>query len=308
MSISRRLRYEILRRDNYTCRYCGAKAPDVKLNVDAVVPEALGGSHKDPGNLVTACEDCNGGKTSSSPDAPLVADIAANALQWAQAIQVAQARMLDDLSAREANRVQFCEWWDTWRLGDDQRPIPKGPAWAQTVDQLVAAGLPMPTLKECIDLAMSRQKVKPVDTFRYMCGIAWRRVSDLQDSARAITVSAEGASANDGGARDETAIRDLFDTFLPEALRQAEADFAGKCAVENAIAGVMVDLLLLQAQIPWLLDMLPGGVGAEAQRAARVTLYNERGATFTVADFAERAITKARDILTPGWAHSDGPY
>ena len=67
MAISRRLRYEVLRRDSYTCRYCGAKAPDVKLNVDAVVPEALGGSHKDPSNLTTACEACNSGKTSSKP-------------------------------------------------------------------------------------------------------------------------------------------------------------------------------------------------------------------------------------------------
>ena len=28
MAVSKRLRYEILRRDNHTCRYCGASAPD----------------------------------------------------------------------------------------------------------------------------------------------------------------------------------------------------------------------------------------------------------------------------------------
>jgi hypothetical protein len=77
VAVSKRLRYEVFRRDNFTCRYCGGKAPDVKLNVDAVVPEALGGSHKD----VAACEACNGGKTSSSPDAPLVADVAERALE-----------------------------------------------------------------------------------------------------------------------------------------------------------------------------------------------------------------------------------
>ncbi|MEJ7724319.1 MAG: hypothetical protein WKF64_08445 [Ilumatobacteraceae bacterium] len=35
--ISRRLRFEILRRDGHTCRYCGARAPDVPLTVDHVI-------------------------------------------------------------------------------------------------------------------------------------------------------------------------------------------------------------------------------------------------------------------------------
>lgn len=74
MAVSQRLRYEILRRDNHACRYCGATAPDVKLNVDHVIPTSLGGSDK-PDNLVTACAECNGGKTSSMPNAMTVEDV-----------------------------------------------------------------------------------------------------------------------------------------------------------------------------------------------------------------------------------------
>jgi len=74
MAVSKRLRYEILRRDNHACRYCGATAPGVKLNVDHVIPQALGGSDK-PDNLVTACADCNAGKTSSMPNAMPVQDV-----------------------------------------------------------------------------------------------------------------------------------------------------------------------------------------------------------------------------------------
>lgn len=36
MAVSKRLRYEILRRDNHTCRYCGGAAPDVVLTEDAI--------------------------------------------------------------------------------------------------------------------------------------------------------------------------------------------------------------------------------------------------------------------------------
>lgn len=54
-------RFAVLRRDGFACRYCGAKAPDVVLHVDHVVPRSAGGSD-DEGNLVSACASCNLGK------------------------------------------------------------------------------------------------------------------------------------------------------------------------------------------------------------------------------------------------------
>lgn len=84
MAVSKRLRYEILRRDNHACRYCGATAPDAKLNVDHVIPQSLGG-HDKPDNLVTSCADCNAGKTSSMPNAMPVADVDQEAFRRAAA-------------------------------------------------------------------------------------------------------------------------------------------------------------------------------------------------------------------------------
>ena len=54
---------EILRRDDYTCQYCGQHATN--LTVDHVVPRRLGGQHAWD-NLVAACPSCNhrkGGRT-----------------------------------------------------------------------------------------------------------------------------------------------------------------------------------------------------------------------------------------------------
>lgn len=92
MAVSKRLRYEVLKRDNHTCRYCGATAPDVVLTVDHVTPVALGGTDE-PSNLVTACKDCNAGQPSTSPDAPLIDDVEQRSLQWAAAIKLAAARV-----------------------------------------------------------------------------------------------------------------------------------------------------------------------------------------------------------------------
>lgn len=198
MAVSKRLRYEVLKRDGYRCYYCGTTAGEAKLVVDAVVPEALGGSHKDPANLRAACDPCNNGKSSSSPDAPLVAAVAEDAARWAQAMNVAQGHMLADLDARERDREQFTEWWDAWTYGSgDQRSvIPRDPGWEHTVDRLLSAGLPLRILKGCIDLAMSHRKVKPENTFRYMCDIAWNKVSELQEMARSS--APPGAGPSDG--------------------------------------------------------------------------------------------------------------
>jgi 5-methylcytosine-specific restriction endonuclease McrA len=54
---------EIMRRDDYTCQYCGQRPP--VLTIDHVTPRHLGGGHTWD-NLVAACPHCNhrkGGRT-----------------------------------------------------------------------------------------------------------------------------------------------------------------------------------------------------------------------------------------------------
>ena len=54
---------EILRRDNFTCQYCGQRTS--VLTIDHVIPRHMGGEHTWD-NLVTACHNCNhhkGGRT-----------------------------------------------------------------------------------------------------------------------------------------------------------------------------------------------------------------------------------------------------
>jgi hypothetical protein len=62
VSVSKKSRFEVFKRDKFTCQYCGAKAPDVLLHVDHIEPKSKGGKN-DITNLITACVDCNGGKS-----------------------------------------------------------------------------------------------------------------------------------------------------------------------------------------------------------------------------------------------------
>ena len=61
-AIPKGMRFDVLKRDNYTCMYCGSKAPEVTLHVDHIIPWTLVKKHEIK-NLVTACSACNQGKS-----------------------------------------------------------------------------------------------------------------------------------------------------------------------------------------------------------------------------------------------------
>lgn len=65
--ISKKLRFEVFKRDAFTCQYCGAKPPEIVLVVDHIIPLLLGGKNNIL-NLITSCVDCNAGKAGTLLD------------------------------------------------------------------------------------------------------------------------------------------------------------------------------------------------------------------------------------------------
>lgn len=75
-------RENVLRRDDYTCAYCGARPPHRDLTLDHVVPRSRGGATRWE-NVVTACRKCNGDKGSRTPaEAHLSLAIKPTAPRW----------------------------------------------------------------------------------------------------------------------------------------------------------------------------------------------------------------------------------
>ncbi len=193
MAVSKRLRYEVLRRDGHACRYCGAKAPDVDLTIDHVAPVALGGSDE-PENLVTACADCNAGKSSTPPDAPLVANVADDALRWARAME--KATELDRKSKDDTAPVirAVDRKWKRWHVADDpSKPLPRPSDWKQNVENFIASGLVKDDLIDAIEVTMGAKGVYNRNLWRYFCGVCWNKVRARQEIARAL-IESEGGS------------------------------------------------------------------------------------------------------------------
>jgi hypothetical protein len=180
MPVSKRTRYEVLKRDNHTCRYCGGTAPDAILTVDHVTPVSLGGSD-DPSNLVAACRDCNYGKGSSNPDAELVEDVKVVDLRYADAVRRAAG-----ILANKDNEVEeyISAFGLAWNI---KHSTPDNAEWG--LRRLFEAGLPVAQMLDAVNIATNSRGV--YDRFNYFMGICWKRVTAIQETAKQILAAEE---------------------------------------------------------------------------------------------------------------------
>lgn len=172
MPVSKRTRYEVLRRDNHTCRYC--HATDSPLTVDHVTPVALGGSDS-PENLVAACRDCNAGKSSASPDASLVAEVREDALRHAELMRQAYAVLVQ----RIEDRGEYVEEVRSHL----RNPVPDD--WMLTVGRWFEMGVPVELVTDAADKALGKTSVSAAGRFKYMCGIVWNQAHAVDETAEA---------------------------------------------------------------------------------------------------------------------------
>lgn len=192
MGLSKRLRYEILRRDGHRCRYCGLEASEAELTVDHVVPTTLGGGDE-PQNLVACCRDCNAGKSSMPADAPIVEAVADDELRWAEAMKkaavIARANRRPILAAIKALDKEWMEWgYGAYHDNPFERPID----WKSSVETFIVGGLTKSDLVELVEVAMA-SKAMGDKKWSYFCGCAWKRLRERQEIARSLieTESAE---------------------------------------------------------------------------------------------------------------------
>lgn len=85
-ALSKTVRFEVFKRDKFTCQYCGKQAPDVVLHVDHIHPVSKGGEDTML-NYITSCEGCNAGK-----GARTLSDDSRVAKQRAEVAQLAEKR------------------------------------------------------------------------------------------------------------------------------------------------------------------------------------------------------------------------
>ena len=173
VSISKRLRFEVFKRDGFQCQYCGAVPPSVLLQCDHIEPVAKGGKTESD-NLITSCQPCNSGKSdrrlSDIPQA--LSDRAAEVIEREAQIAGYQAIMKERRMriAADAQEVveMFCALFRLSGCSKDDFVSIK-----RFIEKL--------GLEECLEAAeRAHQKDHYFPrAFRYFCGICWGKIREL---------------------------------------------------------------------------------------------------------------------------------
>lgn len=189
------IRFEVFKRDAFTCAYCGRRSPEVILEVDHVLAVSQGG-RDELDNLVTSCLECNRGKA-ARPLAPPGAGLQP---------QERSARIAE----HEAQIAEYSHWLAAQRAREDEdlrtvrEAYAKAPyahfidrktsywCWQDPSARIFIRRLGRYEVLDAIEIAIARfqpiHKSYPTMTkagyasenahrfWKFFCGICWRKI------------------------------------------------------------------------------------------------------------------------------------
>lgn len=177
--VSKKKRFEIFKRDGFACQYCGAHPPNVVLEIDHVIAVADGGSNEEP-NLITACFDCNRGKSNR----PL-SDIPRSLSDRADEIAEREAQIGGYEAAMRAHRARVEEEGMTVlaRVLESFSKMEGIPTkdFISIKNFIIRLGLH--EVLNSIDIAEVQGPRYYDKWFKYFCGVCWRKIRDSEGQA-----------------------------------------------------------------------------------------------------------------------------
>lgn len=173
-AISKKTRFEVFKRDNFTCQYCSAKPPKVPLEIDHLLPVCKRGTnHID--NLITACFDCNRGKSGNE-----LTSIPQTVVEKSEGKRIALQQY------KEYQKI----------LADEKLQIEKDIDYVEEVFSLIFDGsifndrfrisikkfikeLGVEVVRESMETACNSRRIyKSEPALSYFCGICWNKIRE----------------------------------------------------------------------------------------------------------------------------------
>lgn len=167
------MRFEVFKRDNFTCQYCSAKPPKVPLEIDHIQPVSKGGKNTKE-NLITACFDCNRGKSNIElSDIPPTLSEKADRMKLAQKQYSDYKRLLkkqQKIIESEIDEVDsiFINFFEDYCLSSRFRITVK-----KFIEQLGSE-----SVSDAMEIACDKIYYDHDKALKYFCGICWHRIRE----------------------------------------------------------------------------------------------------------------------------------
>lgn len=166
---SRKVRFDVFKRDGFTCQYCGRTPPAIMLELDHVIPKSRGGA-EGIDNYITSCFDCNRGKGKHNLDAitPGVAktlELIKEKRKQLKAFNrlIEQQEQQYEIGVQAVNEA-FCDNFS------EKIPTDK---FNRTSTKRFLSLLPLEKVKDAMFIACTKKSEDPEEALRYFCGICW---------------------------------------------------------------------------------------------------------------------------------------
>lgn len=169
--ISKRVRFEVFKRDGFVCQYCGSHPPKVVLHVDHIVAVSKGGAY-DIDNLTTACQPCNLGKSNKA-----LSDVPQSLKDQAAAVAEREEQLLGYHAVMEAKRARIED--EIWQIAEIFHPGCSEQGLHRSYLQSIKSFLEklgFHEVLEAMELAAARGIHSDGRKFRYFCAVCWNKV------------------------------------------------------------------------------------------------------------------------------------
>jgi|688.fasta_scaffold856553_1 hypothetical protein len=172
--LSKKARFNIFKRDGFSCRYCGRVPPQVMLEVDHIVPVFEGGNNNEE-NLITACFECNRGKGRVSLD--VVPETLAERGRRLVEMEAQLSGYREIVLAKEERLESEC--WEIIHILSGQSKETTKQRLASI--KLFIEKLPLDVVRDAAGIARARFLTHGPTQFKYFCGICWRRIREMEE-------------------------------------------------------------------------------------------------------------------------------
>lgn len=179
VALSKKKRFDVFKRDSFTCQYCGATPPTVVLEVDHITPVLHGGKNAID-NLITACFSCNRGKA-----AVLLSDIPQSLKDRAEETKEREAQIIgyNAILTDRATRINN-DAWDVASAVEGQIWICEAnPAELLSIKTFLGR-LPKQEVMDAAEIAFCKSLYSSKKRFSYFCGICWSKIREYENGSR----------------------------------------------------------------------------------------------------------------------------
>ncbi len=179
MAISKKQRFEIFKRDDFTCQYCGKTPPEITLEVDHINPKSRKGKD-DINNLLTACFDCNRGKGKVPlGNIPNTLAINLGILKEKESQLKEYNKFLAEIEKRiqaDINEIDeiYISYFPKWQLSDRFKSVSLKRFLTLLPKQIIVEAMHL----ACAKMLRNAEDDSSTEAINYFCGICWNKIKE----------------------------------------------------------------------------------------------------------------------------------